>query len=293
MSYYMKWFKTPTDKYDDPRMKMLRSLENGNIFALILDMLYTMAARNNANGIISLTDEIPYTESMLGSVLGFETELVVSALDALEMCGYIGRKNGFIFILDWHNGQFSEWKERRVMKEQEEKKKEQKEKNQKKEKKEKKTEQERETERETEAETETETEAEAEAERDCEKVQSLYSGICISYPRVEVFSDSHKAAIKKLLKKLPIEKIKLCFEKAEESDFLKTHGFVNFDWLIKTENAIKVLNGNYRNDVSNGQGTDEGILSSFATDEFINAALSKPFDNILQPDDNIASAQKN
>lgn len=64
---------------------------------------------------------------------------------------------------------------------------------------------------------------------------------------------------------------------AEESEFLKGKGWATFDWLIKPENAIKVLNGNYRNNVEAEQ-TDNGLMSSFCTDEFIEAALSKGFD---------------
>jgi len=261
-------------------MKMLRRLENGNIFALILDMLYSLAARHNADGLIALNGETPYTESMLGTVLGFEREVIANALDALEDCGYIGREMGFIFIRDWRESQFEEWKSDIDMKAQKEKTKETKEKNQKKEKKEKKK---REPKQEQEQEQEQKQEQEAEAERVCTDVQTLYRDICISYPKIEVFSDRHRRAIKKLLTKMPIEKIKLCFERAEESNFLKAKGFVNFDWLIKIENAVKVLNGNYRNDAE-PPATDNDTMSSFTTEEFIAAALSRGYDGIFRDD---------
>ncbi|MBO5869982.1 MAG: hypothetical protein J6Q89_04460, partial [Clostridia bacterium] len=113
-------------------------------------------------------------------------------------------------------------------------------------------------------------------ERDCTEVQSLYSNICRSYPKIEILSNTQKKAIAKLVSKIPMDKIKLCFERAEESDYLKSNGWATFDWLIKVENAIKVLNGNYRNDTPIDDV--DGTMTSFDTDEFIEAALSRGYE---------------
>lgn len=76
------------------------------------------------------------------------------------------------------------------------------------------------------------------------------------------------------------ERVRYCFETAEESDFLKgsnNHGRVaTFDWLIMPENIAKVINGNYAS-VYSKPSPDDGLESSFESDEFIEAALSRPF----------------
>ncbi|MBO5869760.1 MAG: phage replisome organizer N-terminal domain-containing protein, partial [Clostridia bacterium] len=133
----MKWFKSPSDKYDEPRMKMLRSLENGNIYALIYDMLNALAARCNMNGVVAIDETTPYCAEELGIVLGFDEATMFDALESLEECRFIERKDGFITIRDWEEEQFDEWKEDKVMKSILNKKNEKKEKKQKKEKKEK------------------------------------------------------------------------------------------------------------------------------------------------------------
>ena len=83
------------------------------------------------------------------------------------------------------------------------------------------------------------------------EVVNLYHKICISYPKVAVISDELKSALKKLLGKYSVEQIRTVFETAEKSDFLKgvnkRDWQASFEWLIKENNFVKVLNGNYNN----------------------------------------------
>lgn len=275
--YYMKWFKSPTDKYDDPRMKLLRTLENGNISALIFDMLYALAARINENGEISFNGK-GFDNKMLANVLGFDEQVLCTALDNLILCEFIEKsKQGIIKICAWEREQFDEWRDDKTMRSEQEKKKETKEKNQKKEKKEKKREPEQEQKTEQKQEQEAEAEAEAEQEQPCTDVQALFHSICISYPKIEMLSVDQKCAIRKLLRQMPLEKLKLCFERAEESRFLRQNGWATFDWLIKYDNAVKVLNGNYANDRTVEDESESETFNSFDEDEFISAAMQRGF----------------
>lgn len=125
--YYMDWYKSPSDKYDEPRMRYLRSIKNGNTYALILDMLYALAARQNEGGRVSLNSEIPFDSEILGCVLGFDEATMSDALDALEICAFIERDQGrFIHILDWSRTQFEAWQDDKTMRDQKEKKKDEK-----------------------------------------------------------------------------------------------------------------------------------------------------------------------
>lgn len=276
----MKWFKSPTDKYDDPRMKLLRTLENGNISALIFDMLYALAARANDNGEISFNGK-GFEDKMLAGILGFDVNTVREAIENLQTCGFIEQSaSGIIKILGWEREQFDEWRDEKTMRSCQEKKKETKEKNQKKEKKEKKREpeQEQKTEQKQEQEEEAEAEVEQEQEQTCTSVQALFHSICISYPKIEMLSADQKCAIRKLLRQMPIEQLKRCFERAEESKFLRHNGWATFDWLIKYDNAVKVLNGNYANDRDVDDDGESESFVSFDDDEFISTAMQRGFD---------------
>ena len=73
-----------------------------------------------------------------------------------------------------------------------------------------------------------------------------------------------------------------CFTIASNSEFLRGKngmGWVaSFDWLIKPENIAKVLNGNYESVFAEQDSVNDGMISSFDTDEFIASALARGFD---------------
>ena len=80
----VKWVKITTDMFDNRKIKYIRKLPEGNNIVLIWVMLLTMAGRCNANGMIFLTENIPYTTKMLADELGFEENTVKLAIEALK-----------------------------------------------------------------------------------------------------------------------------------------------------------------------------------------------------------------
>lgn len=97
----VKWIKITTDMFDNRKIKHLRRLPDGNNIILIWVMLLTMAGRCNADGMIYLTEDIPYTSKMLADELDFEENTVQLALRAMEQLGMIVSDNGFISIAGW------------------------------------------------------------------------------------------------------------------------------------------------------------------------------------------------
>ena len=80
------------------------------------------------------------------------------------------------------------------------------------------------------------------------EVIELYHSICISFPTIRAVSEKRKKAVEKLLKNYSMEDFRKLFENAESSSFLKGTGGgwkASFDWLIKEDNLLKVLEGNY------------------------------------------------
>jgi predicted phage replisome organizer len=114
---------------------------------------------------------------------------------------------------------------------------------------------------------------------DYQKIIDLFNTICKSFPSVRSLSDARKKAIKARLNTYTVDDIKQCFENAEASSFLKGGNNRNwtatFDWLIKDSNMAKVLDGNY-NDAK-----DVGNSSLNNADEFVTAALSRGFEDLV------------
>lgn len=82
-------------------------------------------------------------------------------------------------------------------------------------------------------------------------VVDLFNSICISMPKVKNLSENRKRNIKNANKKLN-GNFEDFFRKVECSDFLtgrseKWHGCC-FDWILKPQNLIKIIEGNYDNE---------------------------------------------
>ena len=101
----VKWIKITTDMFDNRKVKHLRRLPDGNNIVLIWVMLLTMAGRCNANGMIFLTENIPYTPKMLADELDFEENTVKLALNALEQLNMVVTDQGFFTIAGWEEYQ--------------------------------------------------------------------------------------------------------------------------------------------------------------------------------------------
>jgi len=101
----VKWIKLTTDMFDNRKIKHLRRLPDGNNIVLIWVMLLTMAGRCNSNGMIFLTENIPYTTKMLADELGFEENTVIFALNALEQFNMVVMDQGYFTIAGWEEYQ--------------------------------------------------------------------------------------------------------------------------------------------------------------------------------------------
>lgn len=243
----VKWIKITTDMFDNRKIKHLRRLPDGNNIVLIWVMLLTMAGRCNSNGLIFLTENIPYTPKMLADELDFEENTVRLALEALEQLGMVVTDNGFFYIAGWEEHQNIEGMDK--IREQNRLRKQRQRENQK-----LLTDASRDshgTVTQCHA-TDIEEEREEEIERDkidYKGIVATFNSVCVSFPSVRALSDARKKAIKARLNNYSVEDFKTLFEKAESSSFLKGKNSSNwsatFDWLIKDSNMAKVLDGNY------------------------------------------------
>lgn len=105
MANDVKWIKITTDMFDNRKIKHLRRLPDGNNIVLIWVMLLTMAGRCNANGMIFLTENIPYTPKMLADELDFEENTVKLALTVLAQLNMVVMDGGYFTIAGWEEYQ--------------------------------------------------------------------------------------------------------------------------------------------------------------------------------------------
>lgn len=102
----VKWIKLATSIFDNKKIKKLRRLPAGNNLLLIWIMLLTIAGKCNNNGMIYITETLPYTDEDLADELGFDVPTLKLATDALLNLGMISIDNkGFITISGWEEHQ--------------------------------------------------------------------------------------------------------------------------------------------------------------------------------------------
>lgn len=96
---------------------------------------------------------------------------------------------------------------------------------------------------------------------DYKRIVDSYNVICKDLPKVCGLSDERRRKIKTLINALDKSKVlteldtygrlEYIFRLADESDFLsgrtQTNSWCGFDWLINFKNALKVIEGNYKN----------------------------------------------
>lgn len=101
----VSWIKIETEMFNNVKIGHIRKLPEGNNIVLIWVMLLTMAGRCNANGLIFLTENIPYNEKLLADELGFDESVIQLALTALENFGMITRDGNMLSIPGWEEHQ--------------------------------------------------------------------------------------------------------------------------------------------------------------------------------------------
>ena len=105
----VKWIKLSVDMFDNRKIKHLRKLPDGNNIVLVWVMLLTMAGRCNAEGMIFLTENIPYSTKMLADELDIEENTIKMALSSFELMGMITRRSEglgeYIMIKGWEEYQ--------------------------------------------------------------------------------------------------------------------------------------------------------------------------------------------
>jgi len=99
--------------FDDEKIKIIESMPDRDAILIIWIKLISLAAKTNANGWIYLTEEMPYDEDSLATVLNRPVNTVKLALSLFEKYSMIETGgNGGIFITNFEKHQNIEGLER-------------------------------------------------------------------------------------------------------------------------------------------------------------------------------------
>lgn len=98
---YVKWIKVTVDMFENPKIRYLRTLPDGDRIVLFWVMLLTMAGRCNDGGRVYLADGIPYTPKMLTMETGLKEKVIKVALSELERIGMISVCDSHITVTGW------------------------------------------------------------------------------------------------------------------------------------------------------------------------------------------------
>ena len=258
------WLKLKEDFFEEDTIAWIEEQPNGKEYSLFYLKLCLKSL--NTNGVLIRRVGrllVPYDAKMLSKLTNTEFDTVLVALELFKQIGLITvQENGEIFLPQLENmvGSESKWAKYK----RKNNKLENFQSNSKGAPKLLQTEIEKEIEKEIDIELDKEIDIELDKEIDIEiekekekelnkfykTVTDLYNDTCVSLPKVKSITAKRKETIKKLMsEEYTLDQIKEIFKKAEESPFLKGENNNNwnatFDWLLKEENAVKVLEGNY------------------------------------------------
>ena len=260
----IKWIKLATNVFNNRKIKQIKHMPDGNSIILVWIELLCLAGEINDNGFIYLTKEIPYTEQMMASQFEEPLATIQLALRTFEQFEMIDIIDNVLHISNWKVYQNIEGMEKVRLQNKLRKQKQRE--------KEKllsvgchvtsrdshATEEDKEKDIYNKSSNEdlscltaSKNDENGHKKVDYQQIADLYNTICKSFPRCTTLSEKRKKAINARLKTYSVDDIKKCFEKAEQSNFLKggnnRNWSANFDWLMSDSNMAKVLDGNYDN----------------------------------------------
>ena len=105
MAGEVKWIKIVTDIFDDEKMLLIEGLPSADSIIVIWFKLLCLAGKNNNSGVFLLNDTIPYTDEMLATIFRRDINTVRLALQTFNRFGMVEIINDTITIPNWSKHQ--------------------------------------------------------------------------------------------------------------------------------------------------------------------------------------------
>lgn len=245
----LKWIKICSDIFDDEKILMIESLPNADNIIVIWFKLLCLAGKSNNSGVFLMNDKIAYSDEMLAAIFRRDVKIVRMALKTFQDFAMIEIINDTVTIPNWSKYQtldaYEKKKERDRIYQQNRRKKQKllAEKSKKS------------SDKSLDPSVDVATlEEDIDKERDIdidintkvfiEKWNSLGLNKLIN------IKNKRLKSLKARVKEYGIEKVMEAIDNINQSDFLKgknDRGWqIDFDWLMKPNNFIKVLENKYK-----------------------------------------------
>lgn len=102
----VQWIKINVDIFDNKKIKIIDSLPESDAIFRIWIHLLILAANTNNNGMIYLSEKIPYTDEMLATIFNKPINIVRLALETFKKFEMITiLDNDYILLNDWNSHQ--------------------------------------------------------------------------------------------------------------------------------------------------------------------------------------------
>jgi predicted phage replisome organizer len=85
----IRWIKITTEMFDDEKIRIIESMPEADTLIVLWIRLICMAGKNNDNGYIYLTPEIPYTIEQLSAIFGRPLNTVKLAVETFKRLNMI------------------------------------------------------------------------------------------------------------------------------------------------------------------------------------------------------------
>lgn len=245
----LKWIKICSDIFDDEKILMIESLPNADNIIVIWFKLLCLAGKSNNSGVFLMNDKIAYSDEMLAAIFRRDVKIVRMALKTFQDFAMVEIINDTVTIPNWSKYQtldaYEKKKERDRIYQQNRRKKQKllAEKSKKS------------SDKSLDSSVDVATlEEDIDKERDIdidintkvfiEKWNSLGLNKLIN------IKNKRLKSLKARVKEYGIEKVMEAIDNINQSDFLKgknDRGWqIDFDWLMKPNNFIKVLENKYK-----------------------------------------------
>lgn len=102
----IKWIKLSVNMFDDEKVKLIRTMPEGDKITLVWIQLLCLAGRINDHGLVYMGQNLAYSDEMLATILGHPLNTMRVALTALEQFEMIDiSDDGTIDIANWEKHQ--------------------------------------------------------------------------------------------------------------------------------------------------------------------------------------------
>lgn len=101
----VKWIKITTDVFDDEKILLIESMPSADSIITIWFKLLILAGKQNNNGVLMMSNKLPFTDEMLATIFRRDLNTVRLALKTFEEFGMIEVVDNVITIPNWNKHQ--------------------------------------------------------------------------------------------------------------------------------------------------------------------------------------------